>query len=176
MTIYYLSTARIFRHLVFITILATAAPAAADNEPMYGNHSMQGVFSFAIHGSFSSAPPPFMGARENFSFSQVGLYYFDGQGNVDGEFSLAFQNAPSGGNYSTATEVGTYSISEDGRMIVWFEDFRGDFPINTVVLDCVIVRKRKLARCVMVELISLQQGPNPVALPVTGLGQFERQR
>ena len=176
MTINYLSTARILRQLVFLTFLAAAVSAAADDEPMYGNHSMQGVFSFAIHGSFSSAPPPFLGARENFFFSQVGLYHFDGQGNVNGEFSLAFQNATSGGNYSTATEVGNYSISEDGRMIVWFEDFRGDFPINTVILDCVIVRKRKLARCVMVELVSLQQGPEPVPLPVTGIGVFERRR
>lgn len=175
-------TKRVLPRLTSLLFLTFILPASAnesadyDDGHVFGNHSMRGNYSFAIHGSFSSAPPPFMGTRENFAFSQVGLYYFDGFGNVNGEFSLAFQNATSGGNYSTATEVGTYTVSEDGRMIVQFEDFRGDFPINTVILDCVIVRQRKLARCAMVELISLQQGPLPVPLPVTGLGVFERQR
>jgi len=155
---------------------AAADSGAAKKHDAYGDHSMRGNFAFSMDGSFSSAPPPFMGARENFAFSQAGLYYFDGHGGVSGEFSMAFENATSGGIFSTAMELGTYIVSHDGRMVIEFQDFRAGTLINEVTLDCVIVKKRQLARCVMVRLVSFQQGPQPVMLPVTGLGVFERQR
>ena len=150
--------------------------AGAEQDRAFGNHSMRGSFAYAMDGSFASAPPPFIGDRENFRFSQVGRFHFDGAGSFKGEFSLAFQNAPSGGMYSTAIQTGSYQVTEDGRMIIQFQDFRGGLLINEGTLDCVIVQRRRLARCAMVELVSFQQGPNPVALPVTGLGTFQRQR
>lgn len=155
--------------------LALADDDGDENES-YGVHSLRGHYAFSMDGSFSSAPPPFMGDRESFRFSQLGLYYFDGHGGVSGEFSLAFENETSGGNYSKAIEIGTYTVATDGRMLIEFQDYRGDRLINEATLDCVIVKRRKLARCIMVRLISYQQGPQPVPLSVTGLGAFKRQR
>ena len=73
-------------------------------------------------------------------------------------------------------EIGSYAVTPDGRMMVQFEDFRGSTLINAVTLDCVIVRRNRLAHCIIVELISYTQGPAPVRLPVTGLATFQRQR
>ena len=166
-------------YCVSVLTLLVTQQALADQwgrNGVFGVHSMRGYFAFTLEGSFSSAPPPFTGARENFAFSQIGRYHFDGAGRVKGEFSLAFQNPSSGGNAAAAIEIGTYSVTDDGRMIIEFQDFRGNALINEVTLDCIIVRRGRLARCMIVTLISYTQGPSPVALPVTGIGSFERQR
>ena len=158
--------------------LVIALPAVADDYKFaasFGTHSIRGDFAFTMAGSFSSAPPPFVGDRENFAFSRTGRYHFDGKGGVTGEFSLVFENATSGGNYSAAVQIGTYEVTQDGRMIIEFQNFRGDMLINEETLDCVIAKRRRLVRCIVVRLISFQQGPTPVPLPVTGLGAFERQ-
>ena len=148
--------------LASLSLGLTEPVLGAEQDRNFGNHSMRGNFAYAMDGSFSSAPP-LSGDRENFPFSQVGRFHFDGAGNFKGEFSLAFQNAPSGGVYSTAIQTGSYQVTEDGRMIIQFQDFRGGRLINEGTLDCVIVQRRRLARCAMVELVSFQQGPNPVA-------------
>ena len=162
--------------VAFVALTAATAAAGDKHDRLYDARSMRGHFAFAMDGSFSSAPPPFSGAKENFPFTQVGRYHFDGNGGVTGEFTLSFQNPTSGGIVSMATEVGTYHVSDDGRMVIEFDDFRGGVLINRVTLDCVIAKRNRLAYCALIQLLSFQQEPSPVPLPATGLATFERQR
>lgn len=144
---------------------------------VFDNRSMRGNFVLSMDGSFSSAPPPFTGERENLAMSQVGLFHFDGRGHVAGEYTLAFENELSGGlGFVPFTVVGTYSVAANGRMTIETEDFVGDFKSNEVSYECVIVERRKLARCMVTELVSFNQGPDPIVLPASGLGAFERQK
>ena len=74
------------------------------------------------------------------------------------------------------TAVGTYSIDVNGRMVIQTEDFIGDFKGNALTYNCVIVEANQLARCHQTEVISFQQGPDPVVLPTSALGKIERRK
>lgn len=147
----------------------------SDDDDAFDNRSMRGDFVLSMDGSFSSAPPPFTGERENFAFTFLGLLHFDGAGQVAGEATLVFENT-SAGLVVPRTVVGTYSVAEDGRMTIETDEFVGGFKSNEVTYDCVIVQRRKLARCAITRLIGFSQGPDPVELPISAIGAFERQK
>lgn len=92
-----------------------------------------------------------------------------------GEATLVFEN-PTAGLVVPRTVVGTYSLAANGRMTIETEEFVGDFKSNEVTYDCIIVRRGKPARCAITRLVGFSQGPDPVELPISALGAFERQK
>lgn len=158
---------RLFTALFALVIVSSSS---AQN---FGNESMHKVFAFTASGTFSSAPPPFTGPAENVAFSGVGLFRFDGNGQVRGDYTFVVQGTTLG-RATPFTAAGTYSVDPDGRMIIRTEDFVGGVRANEIAYECVIVQRNRLAQCAFIEVVSFQQGPDPVVLPVTGLVKLER--
>lgn len=158
---------RLFTALFALVIVSSSSAQG------FGNESMNKVFAFTTSGTFSSAPPPFTGPVENAAFSGVGLFHFDGNGRVRGDYTLVVQTLALG-RATPVTAAGTYSVDPNGRMIIRTEDFVGGVKGNEIAYECVIVQRNRLAQCQFIELISFQQGPDPVVLPATGLVKLER--
>jgi hypothetical protein len=162
--------------IVLLLLLVGAAPRA--EAQFFNNKSMQGNFVFSGSGTFSSAPPPFTGPVENFGFTEVGVFHFDGNGQVRVEYTLVLQGQAIGAAFPYTAE-GTYSVDPKGRMTIQTDDYnQGNQGVlnNKVRYDCRIVQSRRLAQCAFAELISYIQGPDPIALPISALFTLERQR
>lgn len=165
------------------TILAlSAGPAHATG--MFGEESLIGDFVIAADGGFV-ALTPFAQEPLRLSVALVGRLTFDGAGQVQGEWTVSFHHevVPFGVR-SHFKAVGEYDVESNGHMFMDFEEFKVEPPpADDGVADalpsfeCYIVARLAEARCVLNQLISLQQGPeNPVPEPITLSGSLLRQK
>lgn len=145
---------------------------------------LQGHFIVSLHGSFKSPPPPFTGEAIKLDAALVGRYQLSKNGGVVGDQVLTFSNAALPmGVVSRAEISGSYSQGSDGLLVMYLEEDRID-PAggadgavdNTSVLECYIVQRFRMARCVLHSLVTYQQGEEPRPLPVTMAGSLERQQ
>lgn len=159
--------------ILALLLLVWAVPRA--EAQFFDNQSMQGDFVFSGSGTFSSAPPPFTGPVENVGFTDIGVLRFDGKGKVRAEYTFVVQ-AQSVGGVTPHTAEGTYSVDPNGRLTIQTDDYAQGIRGQTVSYDCRIVQRGRLARCAFTEVISYIQGPDPIALPISGLLTLEQQR
>lgn len=156
-----------------LLLLVGAVPRA--EAQFFDNQSMQGDFVLSGSGTFSSAPPPFTGPVENIGFTEIGVIHFDGNGKVRVEYTFVVQSQFIGGAIPYTAE-GTYSVDPTGRLTIRTDDHTEGVRANTIQYDCRIVRRGRLAQCAFTEVISYIQGPDPIALPTSGLIKLEHQR
>lgn len=166
-------------------VLAVLAPCFASAQANFDTAALKGNFVMTFHGSFSSAPPPPLPSDVlTFEAAEVGRLTFDGSGQAIGVYTLTFHNAAIPFQVrSRFSMLATYTVSPDGHVIIEAEEYRLDaagtptpMPVNTVKYECYIVAHQQLAECLQVNLVSLQQGPEPRLLPHSMSGSLQRQR
>lgn len=167
---------------LFMVLLALSGTGAKASD-MFGIESLNGDFVVAADGGFV-AQTPFATDPLRLNVAMVGRISFDGNGLANGNWTISFHNAavPIGVRSQFRT-MGTYQVEADGHLFMEFEEFKID-PVNgddgvadaIVGFECYIVRRQQEARCVLNSLVSLIQGPEPVAEPVTLSGTLLRQR
>lgn len=166
-----------------VALLATVVCTSAVAQGLFGIRSIDGTYVATLDGAFSSAPPPFTGERLKFDAALVGLFKFDGAGQMSGIFTLTFHNPALPFAVRSRTAIhGTYSVAADGYLVIEAEEFGLDASgtpsptrDNSVTYECYIAERNTLANCVLHSLITYQQGPEPVVLPVTMSGTLRRQ-
>lgn len=167
-----------------IFVLSFAPAATVLSQTNYDTASFNGDFVLSVNGAFSSAPPPFTGDVLQLMAAEVGLLSLDGAGTAWGEITISFHHpsipfAP----LSRKALFGNYSVEADGRTIINLDEFSLDangnpLPVrsNSFVLECYILQRQILAKCLLHSLVSYQQGPEPRILPATMSGTLQRRR
>jgi hypothetical protein len=177
-----LNTSRTVR-LIATAMLLLGPGYGARADEIFGAQSLRGVQILSLNGSFSSAPPPFTGDRVRLDASAVGRLQFDGNGQVWGEYTLTFHTPTVPVGIRTRFSVfGTYRVEPDGRLLIETDEYviepperRDDVRDNAVTYECYLVQRQKAARCVLQSLVTFQQGPEPIPLPVAMTGTLEAQ-
>jgi hypothetical protein len=170
-------------YLIATAMLLIGPGLGARADEIFGTQSLRGAQILSFHGSFSSAPPPFTGDRVRLDASQVGRLQFDGNGQVWGEYTLTFHTPTVPLAIRTRFSVfGTYRVEPDGRLLIETEEYviepqerRDDLRDNAVTYECYLVQRQRAARCVLQSLVTFQQGPEPIPLPVAMTGMLEAQ-
>lgn len=166
--------------MILITLCLNGPAAHAEQAATtFGDQSLRGYFVYSLHGAFSAVPVPGVNtAKENHQFAQTGLLHFDGQGQAVGTLTQSFHHATRGG-YAQSFDTGAdYSVGEDGRFRLMLLSEYSMAPDHELTLDCVIVRPRQEAQCVLIDMVwfSGGDGDEPENVPATGSAHLERQK
>lgn len=168
--------------IILLAFVISTADARAGG--LYAESQFKGDYVVSLYGSFKSAPPPFTGDAVKLDAAIVGRYFLDGEGLFSGEHTLTFSNAAvTFGVVSRDAVSGSYEVEPDGHVVLYLEE-DSIHPItgadgivdNTAKLECYVVQRHLLARCMLHSLVTFQRGPDPVPLPATLSGMLESQR